>query len=429
MLELKEKPRLPDEMLEKWQGIMDLMAKTIGVPSALIVQSDKPQVEIVASNVSADNPYGKGGRYNLNTGLYCEAVMAQRKQLLIPDARKDPHWANSPELAVGMVCYLGFPLLWPDGELFGTICVLDRRENPDVLRYQDLVREFGEIIQTDLKILVLTAERERTKDALHASEEYLHRVIDASPIGVMHWKMNGTIVDANDYFLKMVGYDRQDLQAGRLSWTRLTPPEFYESDLKSLAELQATGRNIPCEKAYIRKNGSQVPILLSLVMVDHKDWDGVAFVVDITEQKRSEALRQEKEVAEASNRAKDQFLAVLSHELRTPLTPILAAVTALEAQGDPDLKADMEVIRRNVEIEVALINDLLDVTRINCGKLRLQLDTVDAHDCLLSTLKMSRKEITAKRLEVALNLQASQFFVQADRTRLRQVFWLSLIHI
>lgn len=419
----KEKPCLPDEMLEKWQGIMNLTARTIGVPSALIVQIDEPQIEIVASNVSEDNPYNKGGRYDLDTGLYCETVMAERKPLLIPDAREDPLWTNSPELEQGMVCYLGLPLLWPDGELFGTICVLDRRENPDVLRYQDLVWEFGQIIQSDLKILVLTAEREQTNEALNASREYLRRVIDASPIGVIHWKMNGAIVEANDYFLEMIGYDREDLRAGRIFWTRLTPSEFHERDLQVIAELRASGQNTPYEKIYIRKDGSRVPILLSSVLVNHKDWDGVAFIIDITEQKRSEALKQAKEIAEASNRAKDQFLAMLSHELRTPLTPVLAAVTALEAQGDPELQGDMKLIRRNVEIEVALIDDLLDVTRINYGKLQLQLETVDAHECLLSILKMRQREITAKHLEIVLELQASEFFVEGDRTRLRQVFW------
>ncbi len=410
-------------MLEKWQGIMNLTARTIGVPSALIVQIDEPQIEIVASNVSEDNPYNKGGRYDLDTGLYCETVMAERKPLLIPDAREDPLWTNSPELEQGMVCYLGLPLLWPDGELFGTICVLDRRENPDVLRYQDLVWEFGQIIQSDLKILVLTAEREQTNEALNASREYLRRVIDASPIGVIHWKMNGAIVEANDYFLEMIGYDREDLRAGRIFWTRLTPSEFHERDLQVIAELRASGQNTPYEKIYIRKDGSRVPILLSSVLVNHKDWDGVAFIIDITEQKRSEALKQAKEIAEASNRAKDQFLAMLSHELRTPLTPVLAAVTALEAQGDPELQGDMKLIRRNVEIEVALIDDLLDVTRINYGKLQLQLETVDAHECLLSILKMRQREITAKHLEIVLELQASEFFVEGDRTRLRQVFW------
>ena len=147
---------------------------------------------------------------------------------------------------------------------------------------------------------------------------------------------------------------------------------------------------------------------------------------NITERKRAaESLQQAKETAEAANRAKDQFIAVLSHELRTPLTPVLATVVNLQKETHlpADLRTDMEVIQRNVELEAQLIDDLLDVTRISQGKINLRLETVDVHACLQRTLEICREEIDSKRLDVPLEFAAAQPYVQADMARLQQVFW------
>ena len=136
-------------------------------------------------------------------------------------------------------------------------------------------------------------------------------------------------------------------------------------------------------------------------------------------------MEQAKRIAEGANRAKDQFLAVLSHELRTPLTPVLATVSEMEEQDDisPELRAEMTMVRRNVELEANLIDDLLDATRISSGKLMLHLKTVDVHSCLRSALEICRRDIEAKQLQVSVDFGAGEHHVQADPIRLRQVFW------
>ncbi len=148
--------------------------------------------------------------------------------------------------------------------------------------------------------------------------------------------------------------------------------------------------------------------------------------LNITQRKRAdEALKEAKEAAETANRAKDQFIAVLSHELRTPLTPVLATVSALQTQAElpAELRTDMDLIHRNVEMEAALIDDLLDVTRISRGKIVLQQETVDVHGCIGTALEICRKEIQEKRLEIRSKFHAAQHQVWADPIRLRQVFW------
>src|SRR5439155_5153857 len=123
--------------------------------------------------------------------------------------------------------------------------------------------------------------------------------------------------------------------------------------------------------------------------------------------------------------AKDQFLAVLSHELRTPLTPVLAIVQMLEEDPvvTPETKSWIETIGRNVQLEARLIDDLLDLTRIANGKLELHLDPIDVHKIIRETLAICEEEIRAKKLNVTLELNASQPIALADSARLQQVLW------
>jgi signal transduction histidine kinase len=137
---------------------------------------------------------------------------------------------------------------------------------------------------------------------------------------------------------------------------------------------------------------------------------------------REQAARAE---AEAANKAKDRFLAMLSHELRTPLTPVLFASSILSQ--DPTvpehLREELKIIARNVELEARLIDDLLDLTQITQGKLNLTFETADAHELLRSAVQICSNEIAAKRLTVQIGLEAVQYSIRADVVRLQQVFW------
>jgi signal transduction histidine kinase/CheY-like chemotaxis protein len=147
---------------------------------------------------------------------------------------------------------------------------------------------------------------------------------------------------------------------------------------------------------------------------------GVLYLVE--DKTRDVTLRQE---LIAANAAKDQFLAQLSHELRSPLTPVIAMVGELEAEL-PDSKPvteALEVVRRNVELEARLIDDLLDVTRISKGKLQLSFEPICVHQILQRAYEICRNEIEAKNLEVIFRLRAAHTHVDGDPARLQQVFW------
>ena len=154
----KIKPDIPDNVLENWQKTVDLMAEIVGVPAGLIMELSPPELEVAVTSSTEGNPFKKGKKARLKTGLYCETVMTQNAELLIPNASKDPVWEHSPGAKRGMISYLGYPLQWSDGEMFGTICVMDKKENAYSKTYRELVKQFRNIINGDLKLLEAHAQ-------------------------------------------------------------------------------------------------------------------------------------------------------------------------------------------------------------------------------------------------------------------------------
>jgi signal transduction histidine kinase len=152
----------------------------------------------------------------------------------------------------------------------------------------------------------------------------------------------------------------------------------------------------------------------------------LALAAGMSERRRAEAaIEQQKAVVEAANRTKDNFLAILSHELRTPLTPVLAALDSLESWSSQseDSKASLAMIRRNVELESQLIDDLLDLTRIARDKLQLNFDQIDAHEAVSNVAGICKMEAETRKIRVHLNLRAGAHHVNADTAKFQQIVW------
>jgi signal transduction histidine kinase len=152
----------------------------------------------------------------------------------------------------------------------------------------------------------------------------------------------------------------------------------------------------------------------------------LALSAGMAERRRVEKeLQQQKSVVEAANRTKDHFIAMLSHELRTPLTPVISALEALETEPTqtPDTRAALAMIRRNVELETQLIDDLLDFTRIAKDKMQLRFAPVDAHLAVSNVVEICRAEAKSKSLAVHLNLRADRHYVTGDAAKLQQIIW------
>jgi hypothetical protein len=158
------KPEVPGHVLAQWQGIVDLMAIIGRVPVGLIMKVHPSEIEVLISAKVRDNPYHPGEKASLNTGLYCETVMSTRERLLVPNALKGPNWDHNPDIPLGMICYLGYPLLWPDDDIFGTICILDNKENSYSVQIDEYVKLFRGNIENYLALLFEVNERKRIEE-------------------------------------------------------------------------------------------------------------------------------------------------------------------------------------------------------------------------------------------------------------------------
>jgi len=160
-----------DDTLEEWQSLVDLIAELAGIPAGLIMRLKEEDIEVLVSSRTEGNPYSPGDREHFDgSGLYCEAVVKTGKKLLVPDAEADPDWRDNPDVKLGMISYLGYPLLLPDGVPFGTICILDSAPNsyPDAIH--QLILKLRDLVQYHLELLymnaVLSAENRRFSDHL-----------------------------------------------------------------------------------------------------------------------------------------------------------------------------------------------------------------------------------------------------------------------
>ena len=152
----------------------------------------------------------------------------------------------------------------------------------------------------------------------------------------------------------------------------------------------------------------------------------LALAAGMAERRRAmNSIEQQKLEVEAANRTKDNFLAMLSHELRTPLTPVIAALDGLESGGaqTEETKSAVAMIRRNVELESQLIDDLLDLTRIARDKLQLHFAPIDAHEAISNVIEICRNEANTGRITVHSNLRAGAHFVNADAAKFQQIVW------
>ena len=200
-------------------------------------------------------------------------------------------------------------------------------------------------------------------------------------------------------------------------------PILFEGEAKAVMELSSVERFSPAHQAFLDQLTESIGIVLNTIEASTRTENLLTQSQSLATELQKTNLELEEKAR--SNLAKDQFLAMLSHELRTPLTPVLA--TALELENEPDVRPDvresLQMIRRNVELEARLIDDLLDLTRIDRGKVQLNFEIVDAHTLLQNALEICQPEIDRKHLKPSLNLSAKRVHMRADPARLQQIFW------
>lgn len=276
-------------------------------------------------------------------------------------------------------------------------------------------------------------------DLHHSQEELLHsesrfrRLVESNLIGVVFCDLDGRVLSANDAYLKIVGRSHEDTAAGNVRWDTITPAEFRPADERAIAELKARGVSTPFEKELLRADGARIPVMIGVALLEHSSTECVAFTVDLTELKRAERdLKSAKETAEhaqaqaeQANRLKDEFLATLSHELRTPLNAILGWAQLLRSprKTHEDHHHGLETIERNARAQAQLIEDLLDISRIVSGKMRLDVRTVDMATVIQSAIASVRLAADARHIRLTESIDRNVASVWGDPDRLQQVTW------
>ena len=276
-----------------------------------------------------------------------------------------------------------------------------------------------------LQTLTDISERKRVEAALLASEERFRMMANAMPQLAWMARPDGHIFWYNQRWYDYTGMAPEEMEGW--GWQSVHEAVELPKVLDRWKASIATG--VPFEMTFPLRgaDGSFRPFLTRVIPLKDAtgrvmQWFGTN--TDVSELIRTEeALREAKEAAEAANRSKDRFLAVLSHELRTPLTPVLMAVAALE--HDPelrrDVREDMVMIKRNIEMEVKFIDDLLDVSRIASGKVPLKIEPLDLNNAVLDACATCRSQLRGQNVRLELELSEDLGIIAADPVRLQQV--------
>jgi PAS domain S-box-containing protein len=415
------------EVLRNWQRIVDLLANIMRVPSAVVCKMEPPDYthyRVLVTSSSAENPFPIDQFFSMDIGTFCETVIKKREPLLVANALDDDQWKNAPELGVGMVSYLGFPVVWPDGRMFGTICVLDNKEN----RYSDLYKELllhcRDVLQGDLQTLT------RLGTELEEQRVQLSELFARVPEAVVMVDRDSKITRVNPEFTKIFGYAADEAIGQRI--TNLITPDDLREEVESLTYRMAQmGEVFAVETVRQHKNGTRVPVVLTCVPVSANGSGNAGYVIyrDLSETKRFRDQQQRNhelqlELAHAHRIATIGHLsASIAHEINQPLTGIITNCgTCLRIlTSEPlDLESAQEVVRCTLR-DGNRAADVIARLRALFENREPAMELVDINEAAREVIALSSRDFQSSHVIVRTELADGLQPVTADRVQVQQV--------
>jgi PAS domain S-box-containing protein len=418
---------IPPDVLRKWQRIVDLLANIMCVPSAVVTKLEPPNYthyKVISSSNSQGNPFPADQFFAMDIGTFCETVIKGREPLLVTNALEDDRWKSAPEIKVGMVSYLGFPVLWPDGRMFGTICVLDDKANRYSDLYQEVLLHCRDVLQADLQTLA------RLGNELEEQGARLSELFARVPEAVVMVDRDGRITRANPEFTNIFGYTTEEAIGRRIN-DLITPDDLQEEVDSLMYRMVHTGEVFAVETVRTRKNGTRVPVSLICVPVSSKGSRNIGYVIyrDITETKRLQEEQRryheiQLELAHANRIATlGQLSASIAHEVNQPLTGIItngATCLRMLTSDPPDLDGALEAVRRTMRDGNRAANVIARL-RALFNKKEPASEPVDLNEATREVIGLSLGEIQNSRVVMRTELADDLPFVTADRVQLQQV--------
>jgi len=352
-------------------------------------------------------------------------VLRSRESTILEDAMAQFPFAADPYIRQHQARSVLFLPLLNQAKLIGVL-YLENNLAP---------RVFSPARISVLKLLAsqaaISLENTRLYRDLAEREAKIRRLVDANIIGIFVSDIEGRIIEANDAFLEMLGYDREDLASGRVNRTDLTPPDWRERDARTVAEVKATGTVQPFEKEYFRKDGSRISVLLGVAAFDVKRDQGIGFVLDLTERKRAaEALHEMQMALTHATRVATmgQLTASIAHEVSQPITATIANARA----GLRWLEADLPDVDEARQAFNAIVRDgeragqIIGRIRSLIKKAPPRMDRMDISEAILDVVALTQSELLRHRVLLRTDLATGLPLIEGDRVQLQQVM-LNLI--
>ena len=295
---------IPDNVLSNWQAIVDLLAELAGIPASLIMRVHARDIEVFVSSHSEGNVYEAGERTILDTGLYCETVMNTQRELLVPNALEDPLWDHNPDIELGMISYYGLPLTWPTGELFGTICILDRKDDDFSKNHRELMSRFRDSIQLSLEILYEKNQqkerREQAEETNHFTEAKYRSLVEAIPAVTYIAALddNSTTLFVSPQIESLIGFSAADYQQNPDIWYQQLHPDDRRRVIRETHQSRKMGTPLLCEYRMIDRQGAIKWVRDEANLI--KDQRGMphclqGVMYDVTDHKQAERDLRERE--------------------------------------------------------------------------------------------------------------------------------------